>query len=734
MAEFFGKPGSEAGYCLKGAPPASRARAVPEDGRTAERLEENAPERQHFIAAAPRRSPAEPVVTPRRPRLGPDRALLALALASALATSCAYYNTMYMARKYYFRATTGAPYVVDKNDSPDISTINKSMEYSKKLIANYPKSKWVDDAYLLWARGFLLKNDPIQCITMLEDFATHYPGSPMIAEALFYKGVAQRQARRYTDALTTFDEFLQKKGSRYLVPYAQLERSRALMSLDRPAEATVAATVILDRWPKSPLAVTARLARAQAEFDQGAFTKAREDYQYLGQRSRSDDERLDYLLREAECLESGRRFDEGLSLLHGALGHEHPPVLPDTTGGRPLVVQQTPGYDRYGRLLIRIGTLQLMAGKVNDALDAYRRVVAAYPKTPVAAEAQYRIGYAQEIGADDFEKARAEYAKVRDISPGSPFADQAQQRQNTLDQLVRFRSATGDSTDQRAEAGFLLAEQYLFQLDKPERALGEYRKIESTYKGTPWAGKAINAQAWVLRHKFDRPAAAESLLRRVVNEYPATEAQLAARDYLEGMGQEVTADLIQLPSPPRHTRADSLRADSIFVADSIRYALARPLTPPPVTTPPLGMRAGPQPDSLGRLLPPRPGLSLAHGAPDSSLVPGRPPGPGAAPPGGMFASNAALGPRSQGPGGPPAPSSTTPGVAPPPAASRPGVAPGVSPEAAASRAGATPAGPGTASPAPPPADTLRVRRPTAALDTTRFVGPGRFKPRGDRIQ
>jgi hypothetical protein len=62
------------------------------------------------------------------------------------------------------------------------------------------------------------------------------------------------------------------------------------------------------------------------------------------------------------------------------------------------------------------------------------------------------------------------------------------------------------------------------------------------------------------------------------------------------------------------------------------------------------------------------------------------------------------------------------------------VAPGVSPEAAASRAGATPAGPGTASPAPPPADTLRVRRPTAALDTTRFVGPGRFKPRGDRIQ
>ena len=32
---------------------------------------------------------------------------------------------------------------------------NKSIEYSKKLLAQYPKSKWVDDAYLLWARALL---------------------------------------------------------------------------------------------------------------------------------------------------------------------------------------------------------------------------------------------------------------------------------------------------------------------------------------------------------------------------------------------------------------------------------------------------------------------------------------------------------------------------------------------------------------------------------------------------
>ena len=471
-------------------------------------------------------------------------------------------------------------------------------------MANYPRSKWVDDAYLLWAKAFLAKNDPLQTINMLQDFSTRYPTSALIGDAAFYRAVALRQARRYAEALQGFDDFLAKKPRRELQPYAHLERARTLRSLERHGDAAEAAGVVVQRWPKSPLAVTARIARAEAYLAQGSFEEARADFRFLGSRAASDDERLEYLLRESECLEAGRRFDEALSLLRGALGHEKPPVLPDTTGGRPLIMLQSPGYDRYGRLLTRIGTAQLMSGSVEPALDSYRRVVAAYPRTTVAAEAQYRVGYAYEIGADDFESARAEYGKVRDQNPASPFVAQATQRQNTLDQLARYRAAGGDSLERRAQGGFLLAEQYLFQLNKPDRALAEYAKVAEENKGTAFGGKALNAQAWVLSRKLDRKAEAESLYWKVVREYPATEAQVAARDYLEALGRTVPSELIKLPPPPTPKR-DTTTARG---AD-----LSRPLSQPPAGAPPLGGRGGVM-DSVARSAAARSVFGSAPGA------------------------------------------------------------------------------------------------------------------------
>lgn len=579
---------------------------------------------------------------------GAAAALLAVLTLVGLG-SCAYYNTFYIARKYYDRATGGLPYRVDHDQSPDLGNLNKSIDYSKKLMANYPKSKWVDDAYLLWAKGFLAKDDPLQTVTMLEDFSTRFPNSPLKAEATFYRAVALRQARRYTEALTEFDSYFATHPKGPLVPYAHLEYARTLRSLERPADAAQAAGIVVDKWPKSPLAVTARTERAEARFAQGDFEAARRDYRFMGDHARTDDERLDYLLRESECLEAARQYEPAMALLRGALAHERPPQRPDTTGGRPLVIPQTPGYDRYGRLLTRLGTVQLMSGDEQGALASYRRVVDDYPRTPVSAEAQYRVGYAYEIGADDFESARLEYAKVRDQNPGSPFVAQATQRQTTLDQLARFRSAGGadaDTAERHAQAGFLLAEQYLFQLQKPERALVEYRKVSSENPGSPWAAKALNAEAWVLKNKLEQPAAAESLWWKVVHEYPATEGQLAARDYLEAAGKTVPAELIKLPPEPVATDTAAARPAS--------GDLFKPLTNPPDATPAIGsgaaigaLRTAGQPDSatiaaMARArfgsASPNPGGSVAatirdsilaaqgKGAHDGRLVPQPPPG------------------------------------------------------------------------------------------------------------
>jgi len=566
-------------------------------------------------------------------------------MLAATAGSCAYYNTFYQARKYYDRATNGMPYEVGRANSTQTQSYAKAIDYSKKLLANYPKSKWVDDAYLMWAKSLIGRDDPLQTITMLQSFPADFPRSDLKPEAEFYLGLASRNARRYQQSIAAFDEFLTTAPKHQLVPYAHYERSLALASMKRWAESADAAGQILDHYPKHFLADRALRQRAEARQQQGDYDGARADFHVIASFAANDEERFQLLMREVDCLESARRYDEQLALLHNELSHTPPPP--------PMVPGQLPpaGSDHYGRLRLRVGTAHLLAGRDKEALDEYQGVIQDYPKTALSAEAQYRIAFTFETGGDDFPRALEEYGKVKEQFGQTPFTQQAQQRSDNLARIMKYRSGGGaDSLEKKGEAAFLTAELYLFQLNKPERALEEYGRFAQDHPGTAVAGKALNAQGWVLSRKLDRKAEADSLFWIVVRDYPATEAQLAARDYLEMDGHEVPEQLIQMPATHDTTLA---APDSVHAApDSTKSGPA--LAAPPAHVPPIGTGAFAPPDSSLRRMHPEdptaprgmfpPGTphdSTAHPVPGaqhdstSHPLPAPPPAPAPTPPPGV---------------------------------------------------------------------------------------------------
>jgi len=555
-----------------------------------------------------------------RPRRAPVWAralrLCAFALALVPLVSCAYYNTYYLARKYYFKATGGAAYAVDGPAQGSAPQFNKSIDYSKKVLAQYPKSKWVDDAYLMWAKSLLGRDDPIQTVNMLQDFGTRFPKSGLDADALFFLGVGNRQSRRNVEALTALDEFLRRAPRNALAPNAYLERARALAALERPAEAAEAASQLLERYRNSPLAGRALALRAEARLASGDYERARADFRALGTQAVDDEQRLKFLLREADCLEAAHISDQELALLKDALSHEPEAVPPDTTGGKRPVAPTSPAAQRWGRLMVRYGTAQLLAGGLDEALEAYGRVTRAYPRTELGAEAQYRIGFAKETVAEDFEGARVEYARVRDVMSAGASATLAGQRLANLDRLAQYRTVGGDTLQKRAEAGFLLAELYLFTHDRPERALEQYRTIALTYNGTAYAAKAMNAQGWVLSRKLRREAAAESLFWRVVYDYPATEEQLAARDYLESAGRAVPDSLIKLPEP-KAPPPDTTTVLPTLPEAAVIGAAALGQLPASQDS----LRLGPRRQSAGFHMPPPPGGADAPFAPGAAMAP-----------------------------------------------------------------------------------------------------------------
>ena len=523
------------------------------------------------------------------------RIVAALLLVSVTA-SCAFYNTFYLARRYYMKATDGQPYEVDRDGTTQRTNYTKSADYSKKLLGEYPKSKFVDDAWLMWARVMVGTDDPLKAVTMLQEFETRFPKSELRPDAEFFLGLAYRLARKHEQSVTAFDEFLAQAPKHPLVPYAYYERSKAFMSLQRYREAAESAGQILDRFPKHPIYDKALRQRAEARFQQQDWVGARADFHVIGDRALTDAERLRYLLREVDCLESSRKYDDARALLRDARAHVPiPPPLPvmprlgtgsaqgaNPPGGGlpnsqqnqpPVSVVRTPVEEQYGRITLRMGGVELLDGHVESAVALYRSVFADYPRSQLSAEAQYRIGYAYETGSDDFERARSEYAKVREQTGTSQFAQQAQLRLDNLDRIDRFRTAGGaDSLARKAEGRFLVAEHYLFSLERPDRALEEYRAIYDSTSVPSVRARALNAEAWLLSRKLSRKPAADSLFWRVVREYPATEAQLAARDYLEADGQVVPESLIVAPKEISKPLLDT----------------PDPLSQPPGTTPRLG--------------------------------------------------------------------------------------------------------------------------------------------------
>lgn len=58
---------------------------------------------------------------------------MVLVTLAATAGSCAYYNTFYLARRYYDRATDGQPYEVGRTAASQVQNYTKAIDYSKKV-------------------------------------------------------------------------------------------------------------------------------------------------------------------------------------------------------------------------------------------------------------------------------------------------------------------------------------------------------------------------------------------------------------------------------------------------------------------------------------------------------------------------------------------------------------------------------------------------------------------------
>lgn len=141
------------------------------------------------------------------------RKLFTIAVLLALVPGCAYFNTFYNARKKYDEALVMFRANPDNPSSTEETLLDDAIYGAGKVLANYPESRWVDDAQLLLGDALLLKGQ----------------------RTLTGSGTSSFQ-----DAMMAYGAVLVMSGDQRVLDRARLGMGRAAMLLQRYSDAAAA--------------------------------------------------------------------------------------------------------------------------------------------------------------------------------------------------------------------------------------------------------------------------------------------------------------------------------------------------------------------------------------------------------------------------------------------------------------------------------------------------------------
>jgi TolA-binding protein len=490
--------------------------------------------------------------------------LVAAAALCAGSISCAYYNTLYNARKIYREAEKSS--ATSGSSREQREKYQKVIEKCAKVITEYPKSRWVDDAVFLMGMALLRQQEYDKSIRKFEEILTNFPESDYAPQARHQLAVARYRRQDYEAALADVERFLADYPRHELrfetlflggdVKGALGEDEAALAYYERVAEA----------GGKAELIDEARVRSAELFYARGDWERAAANYERVMRKGLPWERRYRISLRLGECYARIGKCDRSLAL---------------TTD---LLEKATTALEAPPVMLARAAGFECM-DSLGAALAAYDEVIVRYPKSLFSAEAYYRKGVLYDERLDSLRAAEAAFSKVGGEYANSAFAPEALEKSTSIRRLMELRRAAlaGETTEQAAEKIFMTAEIQFMKLGDAKTALAGYVAVLDSFPAAAIAPRAAYAIAWIEQHRLERSDSAAARYRALVERYPRSPQVRGALHELRALGELELVERLR-------AYADSALADTAAANAELRAAAAAAsvrdtlrLSPPPDT-------------------------------------------------------------------------------------------------------------------------------------------------------
>ena len=415
-----------------------------------------------------------------------------LLLVFTFLTNCAYYNTFYNAEQYYEEAEKLR--LEKDGEITPISAMDKygkTIEKCKKVIQDFPDSKYVNEARLLMGKARYYRSDYDLAIDNLRVIINEGP-TKLKEEANYWQALCKWKKGSVSASIDELNTLLKNSNSNNI-------KSKCYLSLAEIANESKDIDLSLDYLQEAAKLTTNRNEKgviygklSKMAFDKKSYTLARDGYNKVIAFSLSKDKIEEAHLQVLKILRIENNYRSAEKKIKSML-------LDDK-------------FNRIsGELELELVQLYKAQGDLEDIESRLETIVNDYQRTSVSAEAYYQLGRIYTSDKWDLSKAKEYFDMVSKESSRSIFSPMAKNYSKAID---LYQIALKDMEKHK-------------KIDVAEDSIVEDTLIDSTQQSTPKEIRPIRTVpelyyqlADLEAFTFDRYQESISYLNRIIEEYP----------------------------------------------------------------------------------------------------------------------------------------------------------------------------------------------------------------------
>jgi TolA-binding protein len=426
---------------------------------------------------------------------------VAAIVAAASMQSCAYFNTLYNARRIYSEAEKAG--VSETAAREQREKYKEVVKKCSEMIQYYPKSRWIDDAMFLMGTALVRQEEYDKAIRKFQEILTNFPESGYVSRSIYWLALAYHLKKDDAQALAYAERFLKEYPRHELRFDALFLGGDIKRALEDYEGALAYYGLVAAEAKKKEIVDEARLKSAELFYGRGEWEKAAASYRKVLRKGIPWEQRYEISLALGECLAKTGGCVEALTLFDG------------------LIAKATVTLEIPPLLLGRAASYACM-DSLPRALAGYREVGAKYPKSIYSAEAYYRIGIIYQERLDSLKLAADAFAKVGSEYSNSDFAPVSLEKSSSIKRLLDLQKSggKGESAEQAANKRFMAAEIQLTRLEDIPMALAGYGAVLDSFPETSVAPRAAYAIAWIRQIRLREKEAAIERYRALIERYP----------------------------------------------------------------------------------------------------------------------------------------------------------------------------------------------------------------------